>query len=352
MVTKENKKKVSHSIQTKFDPKKNFAKKRNIIKIYEDFLTRVGLEKNPRDVNKQIIYVSLGILGFVFFLSIISGLFSGYDLVGFIPIAFLFSLSVAVVSFIAIHISFLVFLDLRIFKRTKEIEEHLPDFLQLTSVNISAGLPVDRALWYSVRSKFGTLAREIEVIAKETVTGKDLDVALSEFASKYDSNALKETVNLINEGIRSGGELSELLNSISENIYETRLMKKEIAASVMTYAIFIGVGSVIAAPLLLALSTQLLHIVETITSDMAFDSGAGGFQTFSFSTDGISIDDFRYFSVIMVSMTAFFSAAIVNVIRKGNIKDGFKLIPFFILVGLGVYFFSSLLFEMLLGGLV
>ena len=41
----------------------------------------------------------------------------------------------------------------------------LADFLGLTSSNISAGMPIDRALWFAVRPKFGILAREIEEVA-------------------------------------------------------------------------------------------------------------------------------------------------------------------------------------------
>ncbi len=40
--------------------------------------------------------------------------------------------------------------------------------------------------------------------------------------------------------MESGGEIGELLNKIAINIQETRIRKKEMAASVMTYAIFIG----------------------------------------------------------------------------------------------------------------
>ncbi len=351
MSGKKKNKKGKSSISTRFD-NKDVVEKRSLIKIYEDFLSKVDIEKSPRDINNGIIKSSLSIMLTVAFVILFFGYNMGAGLIDtLIPLTMFVSISLGILSYIIMHLAFLAFLELKLLKRVREIEEHLPDFLQLASVNISAGLPVDKALWLSVRSKFGILTYEIEKIAKETVAGEDLDVALQKLADKYDSSMLKESVNLINEGIRSGGELSELLNKISENIYETRLMRKEISASVMTYAIFIGVGSIVAAPLLLALSTQLLTIVNDITGDIDFDT-SGGFQSFSFDTSGVSILDFQIFSVVIIFLTSLFSASIVNVIRKGSVKEDFKLIPIFILIALCVYFFSNLLFDRLMGGFI
>src|SRR4030043_1012258 len=81
----------------------------------------------------------------------------------------------------------LVFLDMRIFNRTKAVEAVFPDFLQLTSANISAGMPIDRALWYAVRPGFGVLAKEIESVAKNTMAGEDLRRALGNFSKKNNS---------------------------------------------------------------------------------------------------------------------------------------------------------------------
>ncbi len=341
----------SSSIRSKFDIK-HPKEKRKLLEIYEDFLTKLGLETNPRVINESIVKSTLAIMFCTCVIILSYGYTVGTDMIDlFIPLTVFVTFSLGFLSYVGLHLLVLGFLELRLLKHTREIEEYLPDFLQLASVNISAGLPIDRALWFSVRNKFGVLAVEIEKIAKETVAGKELGEALVELSNKYNSNTLKESVNLINEGIRSGGELSELLNKISENIYETRLMKKEIAASVMTYAIFIGVGSVLAAPLLLALSTQLLNIVTDITANLDFDGGAG-FQTFSFNTDGISIFHFQLFSVLVIVLTALFSASIVNVIRKGNVKEGFKSIPLFIVVALTIYLFATLFFNRLLGGIV
>ena len=92
-------------------------------------------------------------------------------------------------------ILFYVVVDLKIFRRKITIEDVLPDYLQLTASNIKAGMTIDRALWFAVRPRFGVLAKEIEIVAKETMKGEDLKTALQKFADKYDSILLKRSIN-------------------------------------------------------------------------------------------------------------------------------------------------------------
>ncbi|MBN1275689.1 type II secretion system F family protein [Candidatus Woesearchaeota archaeon] len=249
-----------------------------------------------------------------------------------------------------------IFLDIKIFKRTLEIEEVLPDFLQLASANISAGMPVDRALWFAVRPRFGILAKEIEDVAKSTVSGEDLRDALAKFTAKYDSVVLKRSINLLLEGMESGGEMAELLNKIALNIQETRILKKEMAANVMTYAIFIGFATVVAAPVLFGLAGQLLIIIQKIMGLMAAEGAGSGASTgmfsISLSGDSITLKDFRIFSVATLFVTSLFSSFIISIIRKGNVKEGAKYIPMFVLATLALYFLATWVLGFLLGGLL
>ncbi len=262
-----------------------------------------------------------------------------------------------VVIFIAViflvWLLFYLMLDFRIFRRKMTIEEVLADFLQLTSANIRAGMPIDRALWFSVRPRFGVLAKEVEIVAKETMSGKELEKALTDFSRKYDSTLLSRSINLLIEGIRAGGEVGDLLNKISANISESRLMKKEMAANVTTYVIFITFATVVAAPVLFALSKQLLVIINSLVTSMERPAGAavGGLST-AFSTLAIQPADFQLFAITMLTITAFFSASIIAIIKKGSIKGGFKYIPTFMVVAITIFYIADMILSNVLGGML
>ena len=258
---------------------------------------------------------------------------------------------VFIVLLFVLWVLFYIVVDLKIFKRKIDIEDVLPDYLQLTASNIKAGMTVDRALWYAVRPRFGVLANEIETVAKETMRGEDLKAALQKFADKYDSVLLKRSISLLIEGIEAGGEIGDLLNKIALNIQETKLMRREMAANVTTYVIFISFATVAAAPVLFALSGILIKVITNLGSslgDVGTASSSAGFAI-SFSGTGINYNDFKIFAVISLIITSFFSSVIIATIKMGSAKLGFKYIPVFIVVTVTLFFIAENILGKMIG---
>lgn len=252
-------------------------------------------------------------------------------------------------SFFSLMLGFFLYTNLRIYNRTKEIEKVLPDFLQLASANIRAGMSIDKALWFSIRPRFGILAKEIEVVAKKTMAGEDLEEALKDFGAKYDSPVLERTVNLLIEGLDAGGEIGDLLNRIASNIQENQLTRKDMAENVSAYVIFISFATIVAAPMLFALSFELLTVVKTLSADLNFsEQTVGASIPIKFSTQGIDLGDFRIFVFTNLIITSVFSALIAATIQKGDVKAGVKSIPMFVILTLGLFFmFSKVLHGLL-----
>ncbi len=267
-----------------------------------------------------------------------------------LSIATLWVLVFAIILF-ALWIVFYIAADLKIFKRKEDIEDVLPDYLQLTASNIKAGMTIDRALWYAVRPRFGVLAKEIEIVAKETMRGEDLKTALRKFADKYDSVLLKRSISLLIEGIEAGGEIGDLLDKIAINVQENELMRKEMSANVTTYIIFIIFSTVLAAPVLFALSGILIQVVTNLgatLSDVGSAATTSGLAI-SFSSSGIRYNDFRVFAIVTLIITSFFSAIIISTIKRGNAKFGFRYIPIFIIVTVSLFLISDKVLGKLMG---
>jgi len=306
----------------------------------KNYLERAGIEVNSQRLFK--IFFNIAVL--------INLLISAY-LIYYFSVTYGITWSTVVASMIvlwvlvfvllifAMWIMFYMAVDLKIFKRKVDIEDVLPDFLQLTASNINAGMTIDRALWFAVRPRFGVLAKEIEIIAKETISGVDLKTALERFATRYDSTVLKRSVSMLNEGIEAGGKIGDLLNKIAINIQEQKSMLKEMSANVTTYVIFITFATVIAAPFLFAMSGVLIEVVHNLgsvlgtTTNVAASAGI----PLTFSGTGVSQSDFRIFAVVSLTITSLFSAMMISTIKKGNIKSGVKYIPIFIAISLTLY---------------
>lgn len=319
----------------------------------QENLEKAGLDKDAKDVIRGILRLNIILCTAISVVLLILGISFNKPLGGVLLFIIGFWLSISLLLFALIWACYLFYVDMRIYQRTKAVELVFPDFLQLASSNISAGMPIDRSLWYAVRPNFGVLAKEIETVAKNTMAGDDLADALRGFAKKYDSKVIMRSVNLILEGLAAGGEMADLLSKIALDIEETRILKKEMAANVTTYAIFITFATIMAAPVLFALSTQLLAVIKQITGNMGSSlQGSGSFFKFSFSPDSIKLSNFKIFSYVMLIISSFSSACIVSVIQKGRVKDGLSKIPIFIIVAIIVYLVASVTLGGLMGSMV
>ena len=270
-------------------------------------------------------------------------------------------LSTWVISFFisSLAIAFLTYaiLTFKRYQRTKKLESVLADYLQLVSANLSAGMQIDQSLWYAIRDRFEIISEEMELVAKKTMSGSDLKEALVEFTEQYDSELLKRSMILLIEGMEAGGEIAGLVNNIAWNVRETQLLNKEIKADIVTYSIFVGFASLVAAPILFALSFRINILMNSILSKIdlsgAASSGASisGGITLSNIGGGLTPSEFKNFAFISIIGTALISAMLISVIREGSIKAGFKYVPLFVICALLLFLSASALLTGLFEGI-
>ncbi len=315
-------------------------------------LKSAGIEGGPSSYLKKILIWS-------FLLSVFSLLFVKGKFLNLSGINILFSIISYVALFFIAYLGASIFflfgwINLRIYNRKKKLEMILADYLQLVAANVGAGMPIDQAMWYAVRERFGILAREIETVAKKVMSGQELSDALKEFSDKYDSSVLKQTVTLLVEGLETGGEIASLIADIAWNIRESQIMKEEISADIMSYIIFISFASLLAAPLLFALSLKLIEIMSTVMGGIDLSGASGVSSVFTFSgTEGlIKPGDFKIFAFVCLGTTSLFSALILSTIRTGELKDSVKYVPLFIGITYGLFLIMSLVLNIVFGSLM
>ncbi|HLP79064.1 MAG TPA: type II secretion system F family protein [Acidobacteriota bacterium] len=243
-----------------------------------------------------------------------------------------------------------LYLDLVIYRRTGIIEQILPDYLQLVSTNLKSGLPFDRALWMAIKPRFGVLAVEMELVLKRVMTGHDLSDALVEFSMKYESPMVRRAMNLIVGELDSGGKISHIIDGLVTNLKNNQKLKAEMAASVITYMIFIGAIVIVISPALFALSYHLLNFMDTFVLKLS-ESGASANSPINIRAGSIDVGRFKDFSTWAVVVVSILSSMIVSIIERGNIKSGLKYIPIFLIGSLFCYYIFSLILQSIFGGI-
>ncbi len=247
-----------------------------------------------------------------------------------------------------------ILMDLKIFRRTREIEKDLADYLELVSANLKGGMTIEQSLWNSIRPEFKVLGEEMGIVAKKVMTGEDIKRALSDFSNKYDSTLLKRTFEIFIGELTSGGEIVRVLEKIVNNIRSTQNMREEMSASTLNYVIFISIIVMFIAPTLFALSYQLITIISDVSRSVGstITQGVPMGGLFRINAKGVDTEAYKGFSLIAIMLISLISSIIISIIQKGNIKEGLKYIPFFIIASLMTYVFLLKLLGGIFGGLV
>lgn len=238
--------------------------------------------------------------------------------------------------------------------RIAEIEEVLPDFLSLMGSNLRSGLTPDRAFILSVRDEFGPLEKEVDLAAKQIVSGKSFSSAFRDMAERIDSEIFAKAVRLIIEGVRSGGNLADLLENTALDIRRFSAVRKEIVATVRVYELFIIAAAAVGAPLLYGVASFLVDIIskmrETLNLEEAMAATSTYFPIFSGGAGALSPFVIVIFAIVAIILTAFFGALTAGVISRGKESSGYVYVPVMLASALAIFFLVKFLLGKLMGG--
>jgi len=313
------------------------------------YLYKAGITKEPYSFFGGLFICAI-ISTFILYFTVFYGYLQSYQeqlpqwgflmVQGFGTIIIWSSVMLTIIGLIVVSVY--AYLDIKIFNRTRRLEEILPEFLETVSSNLKGGMSFEKSLWMSIQPKFGILSHEIALAAKKVMTGHDVDIALTEFSLKYDSPMLKRSMNLIISQIQSGGEISDIIDRIVTDLKKTKALKEEMSASVLTYMIFISAIVLFISPILFGLSYALLNVISSITQLLG--SSLGNVDSplpFDFSNAAIDPNTFVFpFSFLCIVITAVGSSVIVSIIEKGNIRGGIKYIPIFVITSVLMFWIS------------
>jgi archaeal flagellar protein FlaJ len=240
---------------------------------------------------------------------------------------------------------------LKNYKKIKKMEDIFPDFLQLMASNLRAGLTVDRALLASSRKEFAPLNIEINAVGKEILTGNDIQKSLKTMSERIKSDKISKTVNIINSGLASGGNLAVLLEETAFNMRERGFVEKKAASSVLMYVIFtlfaIGVG----APILFSLSSVMVEVLSRILSTLP-ELEETTRVPFTLTGINVSVNFIIYFSLAFMVATNILGSLVIGLVSKGQEKEGVKFMIPLILLSVAIFFILRLIVGNYISGTI
>ncbi len=103
-------------------------------------------------------------------------------------------------------------------RKVKEIEKNLLFSMRSLMVQVSSGVPLYTALTTIARSGYGKVSDEFAKAVDKMATGTPQDVALGKITLGNPSVFFRRAIWQITNGMRSGSNISEVLDSVTENL--------------------------------------------------------------------------------------------------------------------------------------
>jgi tight adherence protein C len=133
---------------------------------------------------------------------------------------------VALFTFAGGYLPFMV-LDRAIKARKDAIQRALPDFLDMVSSTVQAGLALNAALAYAVDTAPGPLGEEIREALSEIRLGRARAEALKAVGERTNQPDLRNALRVITQAERLGANIAKMLTELADDARKRRLLLVE-----------------------------------------------------------------------------------------------------------------------------
>jgi len=236
-------------------------------------------------------------------------------------------------------------------EKIKTMELVFPDFLQLISSNLKAGITIDRAIVISSRKEFAPLDEQINQFGRDIATGRPVEMAMKEMSIRIGSEKISKTISLIITGMRSGGNLATLLEQTSANLKERQYVEKRASSNIIMYIILILFAVGIGAPILFSLSTVLVSVLTKILGNLP-ETNASISTPFAFTSVSISPTFITYFAVFFIVSIDILGSMVIGLVQKGEEREGLKYAGPLVLISLTVFFILKVVLGNYFSGII
>jgi archaeal flagellar protein FlaJ len=232
------------------------------------------------------------------------------------------------------------------YKKIRDIEKYWPDALKLIADTMKSGSSLDFSLREVAVSDFGPLSVEINNAIRRLEMGDTMYVALGYLSLKIDSKIVRRTITLIQEALRTGAQLADVLEEIANDTKQLFRVKKERQTRTMLQTIFIVAASAIVAPFIFGMA----KVIAGFLTDIATNAGIGTVESTMIAVD-TQKTIFLLLDIYIV-IEIFAASAMISMMREGDLSFIVLFFPVLVTIGYIVYFIAQFALNSMLAGMV
>lgn len=233
---------------------------------------------------------------------------------------------------VAVTVAWLPFwMDLLVENRKqKDLETRFPDFVRNLTGAIKSGMPASQAVVHVADTDYGALTPFTKKLANQIEWAIPFHKAFSNFAKDTNNTIIKRAIATVIQAEQAGGNLEDVLMSITESLLQIKKIKEErkagihsqVMQSYIIFFVFLGVMIVI-QNLLIPYMSKLGPGAETpaMTTVVKIDFSSPPSFIISLGEWFVSMHGiFLMMSVIQ----GFFAGVVLGKLAEGDLTSGLK----------------------------
>lgn len=175
------------------------------------------------------------------------GLVLGVMLLYFLNLPLVFSLLFAILAFIAALVVCFIIPKSRAQSRGDAISIELPFALRHMATELKAGIGLYKTLQAIATADYGILSEEFSRTINEVEEGTDTKDALRHFALRTQCKALRNALLHVIRALKTGGNLSDIMNTIASDVsFELRMKMRDFGQKMNFFGVIFIMGAIVA----------------------------------------------------------------------------------------------------------
>ena len=208
----------------------------------------------------------------------------------------------------------------------REKEEMFLEFARSLVESVKTGTPINKAIINVKNKSYGVLGDYIKKLANQISMGIPLNKALNIFSKDVNNRTISRALTLMGEAERSGGDIGNILESVTAAVSMVDNLKKERKAVISSLIVQGYIIFFVFIVIILVLQFQILPSLSGISGiEGGFSTGAGGGMLGGIG-GGAPIEEGEVAAsfVYLLLIQGLFSGLVIGELSERSLKAGIR----------------------------
>ena len=227
---------------------------------------------------------------------------------------------------------------------SSEKEEMFLEFARNLVESVKTGTPISKSIVNVKEKPYGVLSQHVKKLVSQISIGIPLSIALQTFSKDVNNKTISRSLTLIGQAEKSGGEIGEIVESVTEAVSVSDKLKKERKSAISTLIVQGYIIFFVFIVIILVLQFQILPLLGGIGGPSGSALQVGGLGGVGNVGEPISQDEISSAFLYLLLIQGLFSGLTIGKLAEGSAKSGIKhsftlmLVAFLISSGSNVLF--------------